>query len=291
MEFTWKNIFDLVNKMWGLNQSRIASYLEVNESTISKLKTGNQFKFERPYNELYKKLFDPTNPKIPAYGNNPKALLWELKENIKEAGWADITKGLNIEDYEKFVIGLFRLANENQSKQGAGKQNEPHNIAESKNNNQKVNEIQPERMLDVCRECFEGYSIDKFIDSDPADFIKSYIFKDMFKVVGFIQCKHKNEDSPDKHSDVYLNIIKFADDLLAYIEFLKTDDRKITVEGYEPLKGDNNKFLEEANRYRQQLKTLYKIINAEIEKDEKEYLQQRQATYKEVWDKNMKELF
>lgn len=147
---------------------------------------------------------------------------------------------------------------------------------------------QPEPMLHVCHQCFEDFPIKAFIDSNPAYPIKPYLFEYAAIVVGRIQKKHEEGDSPDRNSDIYQSIVKFADTSLEYIKFLKnsSDNPNILVEGYKSLNGNDNKFSEKANCYCQQLKSLYQIINAEIEKEEYEHHVQQQAAAKETWDKN-----
>lgn len=147
---------------------------------------------------------------------------------------------------------------------------------------------QPEPMLHVCHQCFEDFPIKTFIDSNPAYPIKPYLFEDAAIVVGRIQKKHEEGDSPDRNSDIYQSIVKFADASLEYIKFLKdsSDNPNILVEGYKPLNSNDNKFSEKANCYCQKLKSLYQIINAEIEKEEYEPHEQQQTAAKETWDKN-----
>lgn len=81
--------------------------------------------------------------------------------------------------------------------------------------------------------------------------------------------------------------MRFVDALFKYIKFLNNSSGNldVLVEGFKPLDVDDNELLEETNRYRQQLKSLYQIISDEIEKDNNEYLEQQRAINKEVWDK------
>lgn len=288
MEFLWKHVFDLVDKLWELNQNDIANYWDVNRSTISNLKNGKQLQFKPACSKLYRDLFDPTNPKSPVSGKEPMVLLRDLKKEIEDAGLTDLTKGIKDDDYENFVVSLLRLAKENQSKLSTKNGIVPHNTTENKSNNQKDNETQPERMLDVCRQSFEGFPIEEFIDSNPADSIKSYLIEDAFFVVKCIRQKHDNGDSPDKHNEIYQNIVKFADDLLEYLKFLKSASGNLNIldEGYKPLNGDDNEYVEESNYYRQELRSLYQLIKMEIERQRNEEQERQRASYKEVWEKN-----
>lgn len=288
MELLWQHVFDLVERMWELNQSDIAKYLSVHRSTISKLKKGTQSQFNRPCNELYRNLFDPTNPESPVNGKDPRELLRDIKDAIKDAGLTDSTKGVKDDNYEAFVIGLLKLAKENQSKLATQSGIVANAVTDNKNNDQEVYDAQPERMLDLCRECFKGFPIEKFIDSNPADSIKSYLIEDAVTVVGRIRHKHEKGDSPDKHSEIYQSIVKFADALLEFLKFLKSASANLNIldEGYKPLNSNDNGFLEETNKYHQQLKLLYQIIMIEIEKEEIEYHEQRRAAHEEAWEQN-----
>lgn len=278
------HIFHLVERMWGLNQNQISVYLGVTPSTISRLKSGKQSKFERSFNELYSKLFDPTNPQSPASGKDSIELLKGLKEEIKDAGWSDLTKGLKDDEYEKFVFSLFRLANENRSKLA---------VTPNKRNKKKGNKTQPERMLDLCRQSFDSFRIEDLIDCNPANSIESYLIQDAFTVVKRFRQKHENKDSPDKQREIYQTIVRFADVLLDYLKFLKSASGNINIlyEGYKPLNDYDIEFAEEANRYRQQLNSLYQPIKVEIEKDNNEYIEQRRTAGKEAWDKSIQEGF
>lgn len=156
------------------------------------------------------------------------------------------------------------------------------------NSDTKPIESEPERMLDLCHQSFNDFPIKDFIESNPAYSIKSYLIEDTFTVVKRIRQKHVNGDSPDRHSELYQNIMSFADALLDYLKFLKSSSGNLNIldEGYKPLNGDDNEFVEETNRYRQRLKSLYQNINIEIEKEEVEYHEQQRAAHNEAWEKN-----
>lgn len=118
MKFSWGHIFSLAEKLLDINQSKIAEYLGVHRSTISKLENGKQPRFKMGKKDLYEKLFDPDNDIVYNHVRTRKTddLLTELKEIIHEAKWDDLTEIVKADSYKDFVMGLIDLAVKNQPK-------------------------------------------------------------------------------------------------------------------------------------------------------------------------------
>lgn len=117
MEITWADIINLTTRLFELTQYELAELLEIKPSSISRVINGNQYGLRTKRKKYYECLFDPNNAKSPAHSKNPEELLKDLKEAINEAGLTDATKDLPKDDYKKFVLGLFKLADENKLRQ------------------------------------------------------------------------------------------------------------------------------------------------------------------------------
>lgn len=109
MNITWKDLFNLVNALWGINDAKIADLLGVHPSTISKLKSGKQKTFNKPYKELYHCLFYPEKIHDRPLRERPKILLNYLKTEIRTAGLEIPEKLLSQTQYKNFVIELLKL--------------------------------------------------------------------------------------------------------------------------------------------------------------------------------------
>lgn len=121
MEFTWKQFFELIEKTFEINQQKIAYYLDVNKSTISRLRNGTTRHISFSTREMYRKIFDLSNSKSLAYGEStdmsPEMIeaspLHTLKQIIEEEHWAEQTAEIQNSKYENFVLGLLKLADAN----------------------------------------------------------------------------------------------------------------------------------------------------------------------------------
>lgn len=132
MKITWSTILTIVNRMWGINQNTMAELLGVNRSTVSRLMSENQLKFNRANKEIYKSLFSHDESNSPAFKDNPNNLLRDLKDQIKEMGLSEETKGLENLDYEKYVMGLLRMAKENEPMASVKRNNANSDVVEIK---------------------------------------------------------------------------------------------------------------------------------------------------------------
>ena len=124
MKFTWKQFIELIEKAFEIKKSTLKLYLGIDKSTISRLYNGKTSNFTQCDNEIYTKLFDPTNPKSLAYEKNtstlPKeiedSLLDTLKQIVESENWTEQTKEIPNSKYKNYVMGLIKLARANSSK-------------------------------------------------------------------------------------------------------------------------------------------------------------------------------
>ena len=114
MEISWKTFITIIHRMWYIKQKKIAECLHVEPATISRLAKGKQLRFNCNISDIYRDLFDPNTPGIPAHSKKPAKLLRDLKIVIEEVGLSDATKGWEENDYEKYVMELLKLFKDNE---------------------------------------------------------------------------------------------------------------------------------------------------------------------------------
>lgn len=124
MEFTFKQLLELIEKIFEIKRSALENYFGINKSTISRLYSGKTHSSRLGNNEIYKHIFDPTNPKSLACEKNPNtppkniehSLLDTIKQTIESEHWTDSTKEINSNEYKDYIIGLINLARTNSYK-------------------------------------------------------------------------------------------------------------------------------------------------------------------------------
>lgn len=135
MEFTWKQLIELIEETFEINQSQLATYLGVNKSTIARLQNGTTHHFSFNNSEIYQKVFDPTNPKSPAHEKNPTVSSQELEHSVLDTmkqimesrNWIDSAKEINSNEYKGYIIRLIDLVRTNSmlSKKKNAERDEP----------------------------------------------------------------------------------------------------------------------------------------------------------------------
>ena len=131
MKITWTNIIKLAERMWEINQNELSTYLGKSPSSISRLINGEYSSLRLNHHEIYERLFDPTIAKSHSRSEDPKKLLKDLEGVIDEFGFADATKNLPKDDYKKFVLGLFKLADKNLADENKLKQSQRKKVSPS----------------------------------------------------------------------------------------------------------------------------------------------------------------
>lgn len=121
MKFEFKQLFDLIEKTFEIKRSSLANYLCIDKSTISRLYSGKTHSFRLSNKEIYRHIFDSTNPKSLAYEKYPnmqsedikQSLLDTIRQIIENKNWTDSTKGITNDKYEAYIMGLIDLARTN----------------------------------------------------------------------------------------------------------------------------------------------------------------------------------
>ena len=175
MDLSWRHVFYLAEKMWELNQNNIAECLGVHRSTVSKLINGKQLRFSCRVEDIYKKLFDPTNEKSPACGKSEKALYYDFMQLIAEPDFDGDLGGLEYDDYKSLIISLLRAVKNNQpQKTISPRKKEVTTSTRSNCKNVTQSEPSPERTLSR-QSIFSTDTMElvKSIPTNPTHLIKS----------------------------------------------------------------------------------------------------------------------
>lgn len=278
MEISWKTFITIIQRMWDIKQNKIAEYLHVDPATISRLAKGKQLRFSCNINDIYRNLFDPNTPGIPAHSKNPDELLRDMKAVIEEVGLSDATKDLDNNNYEKYVIGLLKLFRNNEPPLSTQEKISPNNVTDGKAKSILAPIEEPSvSMLD---EFIKDYAIKKFIDSNPLDSLTSFRVRDAVAFIGRIRLKHEQKNSSDESEDVYKKIILFADILEKYLKFIAINSSNplsftkwnyINFPKYEPTDCNIDILRKEFDIYLRRLRKIYKSIEEEHKRKLKEY--------------------
>lgn len=124
MEFTWKQFIELIEKTFEISQNEIAIYLGVNRSTITRLHNGTTCSPSFGNNEMYKKIFNLSNPESLARKKNTSisrkeiecSVLDTIKQIMEREHWINSTKEINSNKYKDYIMGLIALARTNSTK-------------------------------------------------------------------------------------------------------------------------------------------------------------------------------
>lgn len=280
MDFTWCHIITLIDRLWGLNQTRIAERLGVHRSTVSRLANGVQQTLDRPHKEVYRKLFAPS-----LEGSIKQTrFLNEIKQELEEMGFGEIIKDLDDSSCESFVIGLLRMANENGSKGNTSQENPPSNTSTLPVIRRSANRLPKETTQPLSRvplyerfnSAVSGFPIEKFLDSSPVDSLADYLVRDAVTFWGRINAEREQEDAPDRNTKTYQRIIIFIDALKDYLGFLMANSVRPDAfpDGFRLVSGDGE-VVDKANYYRERAKDLFNSVNAAVEAERMRINQER----------------
>lgn len=236
MKITWSTILTIVNRMWGINQNTMAELLGVNRSTVSRLMSENQLKFNRANKEIYKSLFSHDESNSPAFKDNPNNLLRDLKDQIKEMGLSEETKGLENLDYEKYVMGLLRMAKENEPMASVKRNNANSDVVEIKNKkemNEKnivhISEQLTMEIFNVFNNAIFEYKINLFLQEiDPTNMMDFGWIENCESFIEFINREIRVYFSQDVvviKSFIFQQVKEFADRLNEYTGYLALNMR------------------------------------------------------------------
>lgn len=263
---TWQIIFELVLKIWDVNQSDIARLLGYHRSTISRLINGKKETFSCRIDDIYLKLFDPSNQNSLAYfqkTNKPEYLLKRLKEELHELGLDNEVKQIQTNDYEKFVKGILSLAkNTNPHKPHSSKANATVQHQPQKKLSDTV--PHPEELIYEFFQSCEGFGIEDFIKQNPSE-LRPYQIEDALYFYGRINTKHQQGDSPDKNSTLYQDIISFTDKLYEYIKCLVGNSDGTISFPYSSTPAKNSTSSKKIEILRKSLLSSYDTVTSTIE--------------------------
>ncbi len=130
MEFTWKELIDLITETFETKRTPLAKYyLKIDKSTMSRNYSSHTFPQHLSDNDIWNCIFNLSTPKSLASEkvvgtvpkNTEKSLLFELKDKIKHTQWINSSKEMESDNYKKYVMGLIKLARDNSTKAPAKK--------------------------------------------------------------------------------------------------------------------------------------------------------------------------
>jgi transcriptional regulator with XRE-family HTH domain len=292
MKITWKDIFDLILNMWDINQEKIAEYLTVHPSTISRLHSGKNPRFDKSINDIYNLIFDVNNEDSLAhqYDTDDIELLSRLKHVIKVLHLEDATADLAKNNYEELVMELLRLAKKNQPQKSSTKPNPTSsNENEITHKVPKKENIQPLPLSIEFKQCLEDYAVKNFIDADPISSpLSPACIEDSIRFIGVIKKILETKDSVVMTDDIDKNINSFVDMLLDYIKCLRNNSSNPNDPNfpysYAPAQDHKNEMKEQIDEYRNHLASLLELISNEIDKEIDVEKKKRQLQNKLMWE-------
>lgn len=170
MQFDWKCFFEILNAVWGTSQKEIARYLDINESTITRLKQKKIANSRQSVSGMYRHLFDLANTQSMAYSmyknsaNAEKEILNLWQDELTERKLKDLIKDLELNNYEFFFKGLLRLLLE---KPSSTLVNQPDALCNNTPTQMQRRSIdkKPQKIQNELYHSFEAYGINAFIVS------------------------------------------------------------------------------------------------------------------------------
>lgn len=289
MQFDWKCFFEILNAVWGTSQKQIAMYLEVNESTITRLKNNQIGKTQLTASRIYGCLFDLEKAKSMASSFAPHSQreiinIWieELtKRNLKQ-----VIANSELDDYKEFFNGLLTLLTEKPSSTSVNQQDALCNNVPTQIQHRNIDK-NPQKNPDELYHSFEEYGINAFIVYAPTD-CPQYLIEDATRFIGHVNpnLRHWNRDQKNdayERSPLYPQIINFTEHLAEYLNFLKEHCKDLINFPYSfELKHDiDENFLQEADIHLEKLRNLYSDIKSAIELERDRYSKELRALSKQ----------
>lgn len=285
---TWQDIFNIIEKMWDVKQANIANCLGVHPSTVSRLMNGKQQSIHCTINEIYDKLFNPSNPKSLAYRkdtNTERQLLAQLKDILHELELDDVTNRLSQDNYEKFMKGMLKSVKEYKPQISSISKGTVNPTPEYRRPIPHDDTSPEEMFYEFYKSCHD-YGIEDFIAQNPFESLSPYQIEDAIHFIGHVTSMHKRNDNPDKDSILYQHIISFTDTLLEYIKALKScsDYTKAFPEAFTPVK--SNDMVRKLDSLRKHLISIHQVISADIKDKQEKYWMEQRAANKKIWEES-----
>lgn len=134
-------------------------------------------------------------------------------------------------------------------------------------NEKSHNSFQTKHVYDEFKVSFKGYPVEDFLDKTPDNLFHSHLIRDAFEFANHIRYVCEHENSFDKNSEIYKNIVDTNNCLYEYLAFLQDNstDTQNFLDNFEVKNDVGTNFSEKADKYCKQLKAMYQEINQKIE--------------------------
>lgn len=212
-------------------------------------------------------------------------------DNFKEVR-EDMDDGWDEKDYEKFVLTLLNRAKKGASSKKVARdsiktpitsENKPTltPIRKSKHANpsktqpssskhtetRAENNLSSNRMIDAFYRGVKEFPIEIFIECNPTDSLSQSALCDAVSFWGKMDCQQKQENDPDKATEIYCHIIDFLGELEKYIGFLRSHsiNPEAFPDGFQLENCDCGALDGEISCSQQRLKSLFQIAASETE--------------------------
>ncbi len=188
----------------------------------------------------------------------------QLIELLKELNLFDEVMQLHTDDYEKFVKGMLKLVKTSHSKKSFSFQ-KAISVTSQKKEKQQGDETPPKELsLEFYLSC-KNYGLESFFKQNPFTSLRPYQIEDAINLIGHINNRHLRNDSPDKDSDIYNNIISFTNDLFEYIKMLRRCSDNTKTFPYEFIPIQSSEMSQKVESLCNSLQSSYINITAIIE--------------------------
>jgi len=278
MEFTWRHVIILAEKMFYLSDADVADRLKLNRSTIFRHKQeGNNSKF-RVSCDIYSALFQPTE-------SNPVSLD-NLKNILNGDDFPASVRNLEFTEYEQYIRFLLNLADKAEKagestqppeldSSGFGKQSTYGLAIDSPGKKvQSVWEPEPVSMPEEFYECFNKYAIADFVELDPMNLILinymvaeerldgETIIKNAIQFVKDIENAMQHTEISFWNEKVCKVISVFIKWLREYIDFLmeNAESPNFAIHPFLLAPVDTEEFERKTIEHRRKLQSAYKQI-------------------------------
>lgn len=172
MEFTWRHIILLAEKMFRYSDDDVAGRLDINRSTVYRHKQEENNRNFRVKCDIYKALFMQSD-------SDTKILLANLKETLNEDDFPTSVRGLKFTEYEQYIRHLLNLADraERVRKSTQPPKQDLSDFGEQSTSDLAIDgpvkkvrsvwEPEPVFMPEEFYKCFNKYAVADFVELDP----------------------------------------------------------------------------------------------------------------------------
>ncbi len=275
MPLYWKDTIRIIRNIFDMQSKDIAPYFLSDGPALSKIENDKISKPSIEVDEIFKRVFDVYNTDSLAVKRNFSSeyilLLLQDSSIVANAMFQKVMNDVWSEDnYEIFIKTWLSRTRRNLCDNEPKARIEPELEPEL--------ELEPEPISKLICELYNrnflGYDVKGFIDDDQLSLIKPYKIEDMISFIGSIKYNKSNRHILHMNKAVCWNIRLFSYILRRYLYFLKGISKTPNAfpEDYEPPE-ENSDFVTELNCYRQKLNELYQIIETDVNREKRDYLE------------------